>query len=132
MNKHFQKKHKTRQIDPDTICQLCQEVFPDKISNLSHPCPVQLKAKLALKDVIGDESTKQNQRLSCPKCDETFDLTEKLKNHYSEHHVNYLPPKREIKEEKTGETGTALCDQCPFIGSAEDLNWHVKQVHKDR
>ena len=102
-------------------------MFPDKLSNLSHPCPVRLKAKQALKDVIGDES-EQNQRFECPKCDEAFDLTIKLKNHFIEHHVNYLPPKKEIKEE----VGTSLCDQCPFIGSREDLNWHVKQVHKDR
>ena len=28
--------------------------------------------------------------------------------------------------------GSFLCDQCPFIGSKEDLTWHVKQIHKDR
>ena len=30
------------------------------------------------------------------------------------------------------EDGSFLCDQCPFIGSKEDLTWHVKQIHKDR
>ena len=57
-------------------------------------------------------------------------------------HINYLSPKKsktvkeEIKDEqlmfRERSDGTFLCDQCPFIGSKEDLTWHCKQLHKDR
>ena len=140
LTKHIKRKHKDRDIDPETVCRLCQEVFPDKLANLRHSCQVRLQAKEALKDIEYNDMGK----ILCPGCSNEFNLMIKLRNHYLEVHVNLKKnskkiPKEEIKEEEYNNVmfrersdGSYLCDQCPFIGSKEDLTWHCKQLHKDR
>ena len=138
LTKHIKRKHKDRDINPETICRLCQEVFPDKLANLRHSCQVRLQAKEALKNIAYNDQGE----IHCPCCSKEFKLMFKLRNHYLEVHVKSKKtnkiPKEEIKEEhnvilfRERSDGSYLCDQCPFIGSKEDLTWHCKQLHKDR
>ena len=115
-------------------------MFPDKLANLRHSCQVRLQAKEALKDI---EYNDDMGKILCPCCSKEFKLMFKLRNHYMEVHVNSKKNnkilKEEIKEEQYNNImfrersdGSYLCDQCPFIGSKEDLTWHCKQLHKDR
>ena len=92
----------------------------------------------------------ENGKHVCPSCDQEFLYNIALKNHYMKSHLNgkklsSKQPKRRKNTKHENETkndvfesiieaedGSFLCDQCPFIGSKEDLTWHVKQIHKDR
>lgn len=135
---HINRKHAEEadlDPDPETICNLCQENFLDKDSKERHPCPVKSLAVEAVKDIHLDE----HGMVACPAClDQHFENHKELKEHYANNHVNYIKPKKnapKIKkndEPEVNEDGNCLCDQCAFIGSKEDLAWHVKQIHKDR
>ena len=102
------------------------------------------------KDIV--ESVNENGKYICPSCHQKFSYVFALKNHFMNSHVdvtNAKPskPKQRRKKVKKEESetknglfdsiveagdGSFLCDQCPFIGSKEDLTWHVKQIHRDR
>ena len=141
MNFSVEKKH--GKVKTQVICEDCKEEFIDQSSKERHPCPVRLMATQELENVFSDE----NEQFTCPKCFELFDQMEDLKVHYMKNHVIYVKnlggkPKKPKKESSDlnatlegiidAGDGSFLCDQCPFIGSREDLIWHVKQIHKNR
>lgn len=164
LKKHLNRKHGVdEEVDPETVCNLCHEEFLDKDSKARHPCPVRIKVKEDLEEVVANDDCK----FLCPGCSRTFLLMVGLRSHYIEAHAvvekvvkpiakffqkqlqktKDKKPKTEdfIKTElpdcegdegpvegKENEDGTYLCDQCPFIGSKEDLAWHVRHIHKDK
>ena len=159
LKKHQTAKHPDLHIpDPEKTCQYCHMEFFETIQMDRHMCPVRFQAKEAVDNVMPTDG-----RYLCPSCNEGFDSSLYLMEHYMKDHVK-IEVKPEVKSlikqeltnnvDGTGETlkrksgkhkpksvigkleelqdGTYLCDQCPFIGSKDDLVWHVKQVHSHR
>ena len=127
--------------DPESICPLCLELFVDKTAVEMHVCQVKTKANEALQDIIAHPVDK---KFHCPACLNDFPILDELKDHYMAEHVTKsitwkkLKEEREIKVETLlgnvirTDDGNYLCDQCAFIGTKEDLTWHVKTVHVQR
>ena len=158
LKKHQTKKHPDLHIpDPENTCKFCHAEFFEALQLERHMCPVRFQAKEAVDNVlpIGGQYV-------CPICNEAFDSSLYLMEHYMLSHVkieiktevplnkqefanNVDPatgepikrpkkpkPKSKISELEELKDGTYLCDQCPFIGAKDDLVWHVKQVHCHR
>lgn len=155
MTKHMVRTHNSSRLpNPTNACPHCHaEFFSDP---LAHACPAKIMVNEALEGVL----TLDDGKVTCPQCQDIFENIDVLKSHYLEDHIVMEPPaklakarprRRQVKvkveqvvvkpdlddespQDLQGQVGEEklLCDQCPFIGSSEDLTWHVKHVHKDR
>ena len=135
------RTHKsTRLPNPSNCCPHCHTEFLS--DPLAHSCPAKIKANEELEGI----SVQDDGKATCPQCQVAFDGLDLLKIHYLEQHIVMEKPsskgrQRKVKVEQVvvkpdlddeAPDEKLLCDQCPFIGTSEDLTWHVKHVHKDR
>ena len=159
VKKHMKRRHADQvNVDPEVVCQHCLEEFIDKESKARHPCPIRLKASEAVEGIQIDNDGRYHCPLCSKHCKKYLDV-EELTFHYMEIHVdkskkigrNRLvvmnPDPKNVNSKDNDRDlsllssnlmhdsmtdagdGSFLCDQCPFIGSKEDLTWHVRQIH---
>ena len=92
LKKHQTSKHPDLHIpDPEKTCQHCHMEFFETLQMDRHMCPVRFQAKEAVDNIVPTDG-----RYLCPGCNEGFDSSLYLMEHYMQDHVK-IEVKTEVK-----------------------------------